>query len=75
MKNKYLLKLENEENEVFTLDFYTTRSKIDKAFFDFAFLVPFGSLLRVTLYLLHDSSKVAFNNSCELLNEAVRKCV
>lgn len=72
MKSNYSLRIEYDENEVFVQEFYTTRRKIEKVFYDLAFLIPDSDIHRVAIYLRHDSTEISFNNRYELINEAFR---
>ena len=74
MRHNFSIRIE-QNDEVFVLDFHTTRTKVDKLFFALSFLIPDGDISRVTLSIRHDSSKVAFNSLYELVNEAVKRCV
>ena len=77
MKFDYLLNIENEDGEVFSLDFHTTRSKIDKLFFDLAFCTACSNMVRVTLYARHVAPQgMSIHLPLELLNKAEKKpCV
>lgn len=72
MKERYLLRIEYENNEVAAFNFCCTRSQIDKLFFAFALACPMSNVSRGDLYLEHDC-KTDIMICQELLNSFKRE--
>lgn len=69
MKNNYVLHLTFDDGFEKLLSFHTTRSKIDKLFFDFAFCLPCSNISCVDLFLV-SSVKCNVVDCKQLINRA-----